>query len=112
MWKELNLLKLYDLFSGEDLAIAEKILQRRNQMLIHSFIYYRLNDNIISDYQWSQWAVELAVLQKEYPDIAKQVPWHEAFKDWDGSSGAFLPLDDEWVIARGSYLIEMHRKSR
>ena len=27
-----------------------------------------------------------------------------AFKDWDGSSGAFLPLKDKWVINKASQL--------
>ena len=37
-------MKLYDIFKGEDLAIAEKIQQRRLQMIIHSCIYYTMND--------------------------------------------------------------------
>ena len=90
----------YELFSGEELKIAEKIQQRRYQMLIHSCIYYKLNDNYISDQKWNEWAHELADLQTEYPSISKQVTLYEYFEDWDGSSGAFLPLDLPWVIAK------------
>ena len=104
--------KLYEIYSGKDLEIAEMILRRRNQMLVHSYIYYKLNDNIISDYQWSLWAVELRDLQRKYPEISKTVPWNKEFEDWDGSSGAFLPLDDEWVRSRAVYLINMYRKSK
>ena len=82
--------RLYEIFSGEELKIAEKIQQRRYQMLVHSYIYYELNENIVSDSQWSKWAVELADLQKQYPEIASQVKYAEDFADWDGSSGAFL----------------------
>ena len=46
--------------------IIEKIRQRRRQMLVHSYIYYELDDSIISDAQWSKWAVELAELQKKW----------------------------------------------
>lgn len=49
-------------------------------MLVHSYIYYELNDNIISDSTWSKWAVELADLQNKYSEIAKTVEWSEAFK--------------------------------
>ena len=28
-------------------------------MLVHSYIYYQLNDNIIDDSTWSKWAMEL-----------------------------------------------------
>jgi len=82
---------LYDIFSGTDLQIAEKIQRRRLQMLVHSYIYYDLNNNLISDATWSSWAVELAQLQKDYPEIEKRVPYREGFEEWDGSTGAFLP---------------------
>ena len=81
---------LYDTFSGEELKIAEKIQRRRYQMLVHSYIYYELNENIISDSQWSQWAMELVDLQSKYPEIAEKVSYAKDFEDWDGSSGAFL----------------------
>lgn len=90
----------YDLFTGEELEIAELIQQRRLQLLVHSCIYYHLNTNIISDKKWDEWAKELKTLQEQYPDIAKQIMWYDAFKDWDASTGAFLPLDDEWVIKK------------
>lgn len=34
--------------------IAELIHRRREQMLVHSYIYYQLNDNIIDDNTWSK----------------------------------------------------------
>lgn len=83
--------KLYDIYQGEDLRIAEKIQQRRLQMLVHSYIYYDLDDNIVSDATWSQWATELKDLQQKYPEIEKRVPYRDGFESWDASSGAFLP---------------------
>lgn len=87
--------QLYEIFSGEDLKIAEKIQQRRYQMLVHSYIYYNMNENIVSDSKWSAWATELAELQNKYPDIAKVVPYDKDFAGWDGSSGAFLEYDNK-----------------
>ena len=81
---------LYEIFSGDDLRIAEKIQRRRYQMLVHSYIYYELDENLISDSLWSQWATELAELQRKYPEIAKSVEYSTDFVGWDGSSGAFL----------------------
>ena len=95
----------YDIFSGEELKIAEKIQQRRLQILIHSCIYYELNRNIISDKQWDEWAKELKQLQNDYPKISSQVIWYEAFKDWDASTGAFLPLRDKWVLQKANKFI-------
>jgi len=97
--------KTYDLFQGEELKIAEKIQQRRLQMLVHSCIYYEMDQNIISDKKWDEWAKELRQLQTDYPDISKQVIWYEAFADWDASTGAFLPLKDEWVVNKAQKVL-------
>ena len=95
----------YDLFEGDFLKIAETIQQRRYQLLIHSCIYYELNQNLISDKKWDEWARELRDLQNKYPDISKRVTLYEAFKDWDASTGAFLPIKEEWVINRAKQLL-------
>ncbi len=86
---------LYEIFEGEELKIAEKIQRRRYQMLVHSYIYYELNENLISDSQWSSWAMELVGLQSNHPDIAEQVVFADDFADWDGSSGAFFTYRDK-----------------
>ena len=92
-------MKTYELFTNEDLEIAELIQQRRYQILIHSCIYYHLNQNIISDKKWDEWARELKSLQTQYPDISKQVTLYEYFNDWDASTGAFLPITLSWVVS-------------
>lgn len=74
--------------------IMAKIKQRRRQMLVHSYIYYELNQNIVSDHKWSKWAKELEQLQKDYPEESKAVEEYEQFRDWDGSSGAFLKFGE------------------
>lgn len=75
-------------------TIQEKIKQRRRQMLVHSYIYYELNQNIVSDHKWAEWAKELQELQQKYPKESAEVEYYEDFKDWDGSSGAFLKFGE------------------
>lgn len=101
---------LYEIYSGKELEIAQKIQQRRLQILVHSHIYYVLDTNIVSDHTWMKWANELVELQKTYPGIAKTVIWNEAFEDFDGSTGCNLPLHDPWVVARADWLLEDHDK--
>lgn len=104
------MMKTYDVFTNErDLQIAELIQQRRLQMLVHSCLYYELDTNLISDKTWSDWAKELAQLQVVYPEISSKVIWADAFKDWDGTTGAFLPLRDEWVMQKAHDLILLVR---
>lgn len=88
-------------------TIEEKIKQRRLQMLVHSYIYYELNTNIIDDAKWDRWAMELVDLQLKYPKESKKAPYYEEFKDWDGSTGAFLKFDDK-TKKRAERLLKIH----
>ena len=60
------------------------------QIAVHSFIYYELNDSVISDSTWSKWAMELVDLIKKYPKEFKTIKHHEWFEDFDGSTGYYL----------------------
>lgn len=100
-------MKIYELFTGDELKVAEKIQQRRYQLLIHSCIYYHLNASVVSDDMWNKWSIELCNLQSQHPDIAKKVPLYEYFHDWDGSTGAFLPITLDWVVNVSKYLLNI-----
>lgn len=50
----------------------EKINQRERQLLVTSYLYYKLDKNIISDDKFDEWAFELVDLMKQYPDEFKQ----------------------------------------
>jgi hypothetical protein len=82
-------------------TLSEKIRQRRIQMLVHSYIYYHMDDNVVSDDKWQQWADELVELQKRKQTIGF---YDKAFIDWTGASGAFLPFDP-WVKERAKNLL-------
>lgn len=90
--------------------IVELIHRRREQMLVHSYIYYKLNDNIIDDATWSKWAMELQELQNTYPEISKQVDDYELFESWDGSTGAFLKFSTR-VKNKAKYLLSINNIS-
>ena len=90
--------------------IAALIKRRRLQLLVHSCIYYGMDRNIIDDHTFDKWSDELVTLQHDYPEVSKQVEWYEAFKDWDGSTGAFLPVNDPWVISKAKYLLSIQSR--
>lgn len=89
--------KTYEIFSGEDLKVADLILRRRMQMLVHSYIYYKMGTSIITDREFDMWGKELVKLQADYPHIASQIEYADAFKDWDASTGFHLPADDHII---------------
>lgn len=75
-------------------TIEEKINQRQRQILVHSIIYYNLDENIVDDYTWTKWAEELIELQRKYPKTARHQKYGEIFADFTTPSGHALPLDD------------------
>ena len=83
------------LYPTKEEEVYHKILQRRRQILVHSYIYYELDDSLVGDSKWSKWARELVDLQKSYPDISKEVPYYEDFKDFDASTGFDFKYDEK-----------------
>lgn len=73
-------------------SVVDLMARRRRQMLVHCFIYYHLDSNVVSDHSWMAWAQELAALQVKH---GHRINFYDhAFKDWDGSSGFHLGKDD------------------
>ena len=87
--------------------IRELINRRRRQILVHSIIYYRLNESLISDDIWSELALELENLQNKYPEIAATCVYADAFLNFDHSTGCNLPLDDPWGLAKARQLLSI-----
>ena len=90
--------------------VQSKIRQRRSQMLVHSRIYYVLDENIVSDDKWQQWANELRDIQEQYPQWINIDFYDRAFATWNGDSGAFLPLNDPYVVNKTQQVINQWYK--
>jgi hypothetical protein len=91
--------------------LASLINRRRRQILVHSFLYYRLNESIISDNTFDLWAKELVDLQTENPAIASEVPYAKEFEGFDGSSGYDLPHFYPEIQAVGLQLLKFHKEA-
>lgn len=87
---------------------GSKIVQRRIQMLVHSYLYYALDNPIVSDATWQRWANELAIMQRNHPNLVLHF-YDDDFKDWDGSTGYHLP-QYPWVVDRGQHLLHLHER--
>ncbi len=82
----------------------ERVRQLRLALLVHSYLYYQLDETLISDHQWQALADELVVRQKTFTRHINC--YDEAFKDWNASTGFHLPVDD-WVRNKGAYLLRI-----
>ena len=84
----------------------ERIRQRRSQLMVHSYIYYKLCDSIVSDHQWQSWANELVKLQSDH---GTEIGFYDdVFEDWDGSTGFHLP-QDQWILWKAEILLSGKR---
>lgn len=70
--------------------IRDLINRKQRQILVHSYIYYVLDKNIIDDATWSEWAEQLEILMKYMPEEAAASEFHMYFEDFDHSTGANL----------------------
>lgn len=87
--------------AGAIQTFREKILQRRRQMLVHSYLYYHLDTPIVNDSTWQRWANELRDLQCEFG--TEFGFYDDAFSDWTGDTGMHLPRDS-WVSGKAMQL--------
>ncbi len=84
----------------------ELINRRRRQMHVHSTIYYFMNTSIIDDYTFDAWALELASLQKDFPQFLHTGYMPSVFENWTGDTGMHLPVTEaslglaRWLVAR------------
>lgn len=88
-----------------DEEILELMCRRRHQILAHSVVYYVFDESVIDDHTFDQWSRELADLMKEHPKLARKGRLAKAFRYFDGSTGAFLPLRDPRSINMGARVL-------
>ncbi|MCV4329250.1 hypothetical protein OH542_21375 [Bacillus velezensis] len=91
-------------------SLIEIISQRRRQILVHSYLYYQLNTNVVSDCQYDKWMKELVELQKKYPDESAKSAYADEFKGFDGSTGFDLPFIYPEIQTAGLSLLKEHKR--
>ena len=84
-------------------SFAERIQLLERSILVNSFAYYILDDNILNDFQYDDNAKELAELKKEHPEDFKRSRYYEYFKDYCN--------DDDMIYTSGFDLLEKVRKA-
>lgn len=83
--------------------IVEKIQLLQRWILVQSFAYYELDQNIASDFKYDDNAKQLVELMKKHPEEAKRSRYSEYFYD-------YCPSDDDAHFTSGFDLIERVRK--
>lgn len=84
--------------------------RRERQILVHSFLYYRLDENIISDQSYDSWSHELADSMEEHEAEFKQTEYYKDFIGFDGSTGMDLPIGSPEIERVALRLLANHLK--
>ena len=92
--------------------ILSLINRRERQILAHSFLYYQLSENIISDATFDLWSKELVNLMEQYPEEFAQSVYAKEFAEFDGCSGYDLPYSMPDVQNTGYRLLKYHKKMK
>lgn len=73
--------------------IFELVNQRRRQLLVHSFLYYRMNMNTIEDTRYDEFTVNLIELQDKFPEIAERCIFPDDFRGFQTGWSYQLPYE-------------------
>lgn len=83
--------------------VVEKIQLLQRWILVQSFAYYELNENIASDFKYDDNAKQLVELMKNNPEEAKRSRYSEYFHD-------YCPTEEDVHYTSGFDLLERVRK--
>ena len=84
--------------------VVERIQLLQRWILVQSFAYYELNQNIASDFKYDENAKQLVELMKTHPEEAERSRYNEYFHD-------YCPADDDAHFTSGFDLLERVRKN-
>jgi hypothetical protein len=72
----------------------EELWMRMQQFLVHSYLYYELDENIIDDHRYDRMCVRLVELLNKYPEEYSKLPYSEIIGDGGGGSGSGSYIPD------------------
>lgn len=91
--------------------VIDLINRRENQVLIHSCIYYKFNDNLIEDWQYDNIGKDLIELAHKYPSEFKASYHYNDFIEYvnsDTPSGFNLPYSTTETVSKAMLLLRLY----
>ena len=77
-----------------ELSLQDYINWLQRFIIVHSYIYYELNGNVISDKQYDEFARELVMYKNDYPEEWRNSQYYKQFgDDYKGETGFTLYYD-------------------
>ena len=89
-------------------SLEENVKRLRINIMIHSYLYYVLNESVIDDILYDKMCMDLVEHQKSLKVIGL---YDDLFKDWDGSTGYHLCYDG-YIIDKANYILHLVEKMK
>jgi hypothetical protein len=74
-------------FSSKPFTDLQKIQLLQRSILVNSYAYYELNENILSDYQYDMNTRQLLELKKSNPEAYQKSRYRKYFNDFESGTG-------------------------
>lgn len=93
-----------------------KIGTLQRWLIVHSILYYELNESVVSDKMFDDNAKQLVSMQKEDKASAKCSQYWYVFHDFDGSTGFYLydnlrQQDKEYLLQIANHVLYLHKQN-
>ena len=74
-------------FSSKSFTDKEKIQLLQRSILVNSYAYYELNENILLDYQYDANARQLLKLKQSNPEAFRKSKYYKYFNNFESGTG-------------------------
>lgn len=74
-------------FPNPDWTIKDKIELLERAILVDSYAYYELNENLLADYQYDRNTRQLLEFKELYPEEFKKSRYHRYFDNFESGTG-------------------------
>lgn len=87
------------------MTALEKINQRERQILVHSYLYYELDESVVDDFAFTRWTYDLVDLMSSHPKEFEQSVYYKDFKDYEGATGHGLDYKKPEIVRVATRLL-------
>jgi hypothetical protein len=75
------------IFSNPDFTVKDMIDLLERSILVNSYAYYELNENLLADYQYDANTRQLLELKRSHPEEFKKSRYHKYFDNFESGTG-------------------------
>lgn len=93
-----------------------KIQTLQRWIIVHSILYYEMDNSVIDDLMFDKNARQLVKMQSKFPDESKNTAYWYIFKDFDGTTGydiygKLTEKDKVYLSGTATHVLDLVRRN-